>query len=144
MKRLQAPKLPPSFARHYDLKPRIFPIPPYDSAAMMHRYENPAHCRTSTEIFSQFPKRKDRLPIRGTAPDMYTGWGLHIIEGVDLRRVFKLGVAALALSFVASLVFGIAWSLSGPNREIGDAFTIAGWIVGSGTATLAILAVVPT
>jgi hypothetical protein len=141
---LQAPKLPPRRVTFYDFAPRDQPLPRYDNGAMMHRYNNPTHCGASTKIFEQIPKRKERKPIPGTAPDMYTGWGLYLIDGPDMGRLARVAIAVYVLSFLASFIFGLVWSLASPDtyKSVGDAWTTASYIFTAGAAPIGILALI--
>lgn len=140
MSNLQAPKLLPRRVTFYDFTPRDQPLPRYDNGAMTHRYNYPTHCGGSTKIFEQIPKRKERKPIPGTAPDMYTGWGLYLIDGPNMGRLARVAIAVDVLSFLTSFIFGLVWLLASPDKSVGDAWTTASYIFAAGSAPIGILA----
>jgi hypothetical protein len=88
------------------------------------------------------PKRKERKPDPGRAPDMFTGWGLYLTDGPDFRRLVRSAIAIYGMSFIASFTFGLVWSLASPDKSVGDAWTTAAYISTTGLAAIGILAIV--
>jgi hypothetical protein len=109
---------------------------------MMHRYWNPGVCEDTKMFFEQMPKRKDERPTPGVAPDMFTGWGMYLLDGPDVHRLIRTAIAIYSISFIASFTFGLVWSLASKDKSVGDAWTTAAYISTTGLAAMGILAVV--
>ena len=88
----------------------------------MHKFSHPEECLQDVWCLDQVPKRINEKPTPGIAPDLHTGWGMHLEEDVDFQRIFVL----LLLMFVSSVLFGILWSVF--RSGIQDAFSVASYI----------------
>lgn len=115
--------MPPVTEYHYDFDPRPpGRIPALGSDFLMHRFNNPEECLQDVLCLNQIPKRINETPTPGLQPDLYTGWGIHLEEGLDIERMVFL----LLVGFVTSTVFGIVWAVV--KQSIQDGFSIAAFI----------------
>jgi hypothetical protein len=114
-------------------------IPPVGSSILMHFYHNPACADTeSAHILRLFPQKLNK-PLKRGYEGASTGWGLHFQEGWHWNEFCVVG---LILLVVASIVFGIAWSIL--DHDVQGAFGISGYILafavfGSGAAQAVLL-----
>lgn len=93
---------------------------------MTHLFHHPDHVNNDQFIaFLRTPKkRKERLvvcPQNGTS----VGWGLQIIEGWIVSRLWLL---ALAFAVIGSTIFGVCWSVL--EKDLQGAFAVSAYIVG--------------
>ncbi|KAH4205897.1 hypothetical protein HBI40_235060 [Parastagonospora nodorum] len=131
------PGMPPETIGHYTCDPRKPDrVPPLGSDFLMHRFTSPFNCYSDDICLRQFPKRVKERPTPGTEPDNYTGWGIHLEEGLDLERLFLL----ILIGLLCSLIFGVIWAVC--RRSVQDGFTVAGYIVASETLGLTLLQLV--
>jgi hypothetical protein len=97
----------------------------------MHRFSSPKDCFHDDICLRQFPKRIGERPTPGIDPDLYTGWGVHLEQDLDLQRV-----CLVLFFFVASGgSFGLAWGIC--KRSLQDGFSIASFIVGTEAVAVA-------
>lgn len=99
-------------------------LPPLGENYMMHLFHHPEDGDDESLTSLRVPKkRREKLKIcqqRGIG----VGWGLHLVEGWLLNRVWIL---VLVLFVLGSLVFGICWSIL--KHDIQGAFGVSGWIL---------------
>jgi len=126
--------MPPVTVKHYTCDPRKPDrIPALGSDFLMHRFTSPEDCFDDDICFKQMPKRVGEPPKPGIDPDFYTGWGMHIEEGLDFERICLL----LSFGIVTGGTFGIVWAIC--KRSLQDGFAVAGFIVGSEAVAVATL-----
>ncbi|KAI8943819.1 hypothetical protein NX059_001792 [Plenodomus lindquistii] len=117
------PGLPPITESHYAYDPRPPGlVPPIGNNILMHRFNSPKECYTDDICLKQIPKRINERPTPGLAPDLHTGWGMYLEEGLDMERICALLLAV----FVTSGIFGLIWGIC--RRSLQDGFTVAGFI----------------
>ena len=99
-------------------------IPPVGENFMAHLFHHPEDASELAVTCLRTPKRrKNKLtvcPQRGTS----VGWGIHVIEGWVIRRVWLL---LLGFFVTGSLAFGVCWSIL--KHDIQGAFAVAAWII---------------
>lgn len=126
--------MPPVTEYHYDFDPRPpGRIPAIGSDFLMHRFHNPEECLQDVLCLNQIPKRTNERPTPGLAPDLHTGWGMHLEEGLDAERIFCL----LLLGFVSSTLFGVLWAVL--KKSIQDGFSVAAFIATSEALAVAMV-----
>ncbi|KAL8626868.1 hypothetical protein Q9189_007437 [Teloschistes chrysophthalmus] len=109
-------------------------LPPVGENLMTHLFHHPHEANEKAITFLRSPKkRKQRLAV---CPQAGTnlGWGIHLIEGYAMTRVWSL---AFVMFLVSSMVFAIAWSVL--EHDVQGAFAIAAYVValvGLGVGTL--------
>ncbi|KAF3938906.1 hypothetical protein ABW19_dt0200080 [Dactylella cylindrospora] len=99
---------------------------PIGQRPMMHYFHNPECLRPipGNYFVSRMPKRRGRLALDVLASSICeTGWGLHFYEELDWGKVW-LG---LAVSFIASLLFGMLWSVY--RNDIQGAFGVSSYVL---------------
>lgn len=117
--------MPPETVKHYTCDPRKPDhIPAMGSDFLMHRFTSPDACLQGNICLRQMPKRVGERPTPGIDPDFYTGWGMHIEEGLNIERIYLL----LLVGVVSGGTFGIVWAIC--KRSLQDGFAVAGFIVG--------------
>ncbi|KAH6868335.1 heterokaryon incompatibility protein-domain-containing protein [Alternaria rosae] len=126
--------MPPDTFKHYTCDPRKPErIPALGSDFLMHRFISPMECFDDDICLKQMPKRVGEPPKPGIDPDLYTGWGMHIEEGLDFERICLL----LFFGIVSGGTFGIVWAIC--KKSLQDGFAVAGFIVGIGAVAIATL-----
>ena len=99
-------------------------IPPVGANLMAHLFHHPEHANKMSVTCLRTPKkRKTRLavcPLRGTN----VGWGIHLVEGWIMTRVWLLALGSFVLG---SLVFGVCWSIL--RRDVQGAFAVSAYII---------------
>ena len=125
--------MPPETAAHYTCEPRKpHREPALDNDFLMHRFSSPINCFQDDICLRQFPKRVGERPTPGIDPDFYTGWGMHLEQGLDLQRIFLV----LFFGIASAGTFGLVW---GVCKSLLDGFSIASFIVGSEAVAVAIV-----
>jgi hypothetical protein len=93
--------------------------PPIGSNLLLHFFENPHEAFEIPLLYNTVPKKlKTKLQIcqiQKTA----SGWGLHLVEGLNWTKMWTLGLIGL---FVSS-VFGICWSIA-RQHNVQEGFAI--------------------
>lgn len=98
------PGMPPVTEKHYVCDPRCPDrTPAISNDFLMHRFNTPTHFSQDKICFDQIPKRINERPTPGIAPDLHTGWGIYLEEGLDSHRICLL----LLTGFVSSGMFGL-------------------------------------
>jgi hypothetical protein len=92
----------------------------------------PGHAHHNDAWLHLFPKKLGSS-LRYERGGTNLGWGIHIIEGLEYRKVAWVALLLVALSGILGILYS---SISG---DTGSAFTVAAWVVGA--ATLAICSV---
>ncbi|USP80639.1 hypothetical protein yc1106_07913 [Curvularia clavata] len=127
------PDMPPETAAHYTCEPRKpHREPALDNDFLMHRFSSPINCFQDDICLRQFPKRVGERPTPGIDPDFYTGWGMHLEQGLDLQRIFLV----LFFGIASAGTFGLVW---GVCKSLQDGFSIASFIVGSEAVAVAVV-----
>lgn len=104
-------------------------VPPVGSNYLTHLFSHPECAEEEPLCLSRFPKKlKEKLSCKG---GIEPGWGLQIVEGWHVKRIwwvvfFMLGSGSLGIA--------VLWSVFGHNVQ--DAFAIAGYVVAFGAASL--------
>ena len=130
--------MPPETARHYTYDPRNpGRIPALDSDFLMHRFSSQINCFNDNICLRGFPKRIGERPTPGINPDLYTGWGMHLEQGLDLQRICLV----LFFGIASGGTFGLVWGIC---KSVQDGFAIASFIVGSEAVAVAILQILLT
>jgi hypothetical protein len=124
--------MPSLVEAHYAYDPRPpGRIPALGSDFLMHRFNSPKACYHDDICLNQIPKRINEPPTPGIAPDLYTGWGLFLEEGLDPDRICIL----LLTGFVSSMTFGIVWGIC--KGSLQDGFAVAGFLASSEAVAVA-------
>ena len=99
-------------------------LPPVGENYMMHLFHQPEDGDDESLTCLRVPKKtREKLKVcqqRGIG----VGWGLHLVEGWLLNRIWIL---ILVLFVLGSLVFGICWSIIG--HDIQGAFGVSAWML---------------
>ncbi|KAL8770026.1 MAG: hypothetical protein Q9194_005271 [Teloschistes cf. exilis] len=109
-------------------------LPPVGENLMTHLFHHPHEANEKAITFLRSPKkRKQRLAV---CPQTGTnlGWGIHLVEGYAMTRVWSL---ASGMFLISSMVFAVAWSVL--EHDVQGAFAIAAYVValvGLGVGTL--------
>ena len=99
-------------------------LPPVGENLMAHLFHHPEDANEKAITCLRAPKkRKERLtvcPERGTS----VGWGIHLVEGWVVQRIWLL---CLALFIIGSVAFGICWTVL--EHDIQGAFGISTYVI---------------
>jgi len=126
--------MPPDTVKHYTCDPRKPDhIPAIGSDFLMHRFTSPEACFHDKICLNQMPKRVGERPTPGIDPDFYTGWGMHIDEGLNFERICFI----LFIGIVSGGTFGIVWAIC--KKSLQDGFAVAGFIIGAEAIAVASL-----
>ncbi|KAL8830148.1 MAG: hypothetical protein Q9170_005869 [Blastenia crenularia] len=130
----KVPDMPPATKKEeYTYQPCDL-LPPIGENLMTHLFHHPHEANEQAITFLRSPKkRKQKLAV---CPQMGTnvGWGIHLVEGWAVTKVWLL---ALAIFLISSLVFAVAWSVL--EHDIQGAFSVAAYFVavcGMGVGTV--------
>ena len=120
----KVPDMPPDTRRDEYLYHSYDLLPPVGEHLMAHFFHYPEHANENAIAWLRTPKkRRARLtvcPQQGTR----LGWGIHLVEGWILFRIWLL---ILSLFLLGSLAFGIYWAVS--EHDVQGAFGVAGYMV---------------
>lgn len=121
----KVPDVPPQAKRDEYLYQPCDLIPPVGEHLMTHLFHHPEDANDQRAItFLRTPKkRKQKLmicPQQGTS----IGWGIHLVEGWVLKRVWLL---ALCFFVVGSMVFAVCWSVL--EKDLQGAFGVSAYVV---------------
>ncbi|RDW58742.1 hypothetical protein BP6252_13218 [Coleophoma cylindrospora] len=106
-------------------------IPPVGERHLMHYILYPDCADDDPRCLEKFPKKlRERLAVCNANPDG-TGWGLHLVEGLNMRKIW---IVAFVVFGLGSLLWGILWAVL--KKSIQDAFTISGFVVALTTLTI--------
>ncbi|EMD59331.1 hypothetical protein COCSADRAFT_257459 [Bipolaris sorokiniana ND90Pr] len=126
--------MPPETVKHYTCDPRKPDrTPPLGSDFLMHRFSSPKDCFQDNICLRQFPKRIRERPTPGVDPDLYTGWGVHLEQDMDLQRICLV----LFFGIASAGTFGLVWGIC--KRSLQDGFSIASFVLGSEAIAVATL-----
>ena len=93
-------------------------IPPIGENHMMHLYTYPEEAEHTGICLGKIPKKIEGLTWLPThSQGSKVGWGLHLVEGLDITRLWVLGF----VGFMISIMFGIAWSMIKDDMQSGFA-----------------------
>ena len=99
-------------------------LPPLGENYMMHLFHHPEDGDDESLTCLRVPKkRREKLKIC-QQQGIGVGWGLHLVEGWLLNRIWIL---VSVLFVLGSLVFGVCWSIL--KHDIQGAFGVSGWIL---------------
>ena len=121
----KVPDVPPETKNDEYLYQPCDLIPPVGEHLMTHLFHHPEDANDQRAItFLRTPKkRKQKLmvcPQQGTS----IGWGIHLVEGWVLKRVWLL---ALCFFIVGSMVFAVCWSVL--EKDLQGAFGVSAYVV---------------
>lgn len=112
-------------------------LPPVGENLMTHLFHHPHEANEKAITFLRSPtKRQQRLAVCPRA-GTNLGWGIHLVEGYAMTRVWSL---ASGMFLISSMVFAVAWSVL--EHDVQGAFAIAflcrcaGWAQCGDTADL--------
>ncbi|XP_014558083.1 hypothetical protein COCVIDRAFT_95433 [Bipolaris victoriae FI3] len=126
--------MPPEAVKHYTCDPRKPDrTPALGSDFLMHRFSSPKDCFQDNICLRQFPKRIGERPTPGVDPDLYTGWGVHLEQDMDLQRICLV----LFFGIASAGTFGLVWGIC--KKSLQDGFSIASFILGSEAIAVATL-----
>ena len=117
--------IPPS-NRRIEYKYDPFPaelIPPIGSNYLMHTYQHPEDADLNAFSLSRFPKRINGRLQLGPNGVAKVGWGIHLAEGLSLKKIFAAG----AIVLLASIVFGITWAVL--RSDIQGGFCVGAFVM---------------
>ncbi|KAJ6266957.1 hypothetical protein PSV08DRAFT_365316 [Bipolaris maydis] len=118
--------MPPETVKHYTCDPRKPDrTPPLGSDFLMHRFSSPKDCFQDNICLRQFPKRIGERPTPGVDPDLYTGWGVHLEQDMDLQRICLV----LFFGIASAGMFGLVWGIC--KKSLQDGFSVASFVLGS-------------
>lgn len=119
--------MPPENKKHEYLYQPCDLVPPVGENLMAHLFHHPEDANEASITCLRAPKkRKAKLsvcPQQGTS----VGWGIHLVEGWVVARVWLL---VLVLFLVGSLAFGVCWAAL--RRDVQGAFGVAAYVVALG------------
>lgn len=116
--------IPPADHIEYKYAPvPIDIIPHVGENQLMHFFHHPDHAEDEPACLDLFPKKlRERFSVcSGKVTE--TGWGLHLVEGWDIRKTWFV---VFILFGLGSSLWGILWAVF--NKSIQDAFTISGFM----------------
>ncbi|KAL8784679.1 MAG: hypothetical protein Q9195_008940 [Heterodermia aff. obscurata] len=121
----KVPDLPPLAQKDNYLYQPCDLIPPVGEHLMTHLFHHPEDANAQKSItFLRTPKkRKQKLivcPQQGTR----IGWGVHLVEGWVLKRVW---LATLVVFVVGSVVFAVCWAVL--EGDLQGAAGVGGYVV---------------
>lgn len=103
----------------YSFRPKDYGLnPPIASHLLTHLLERPWEAEVIANFYNSIPKKLHAKLKEGEA-----GWGIQLVEGLDLFLVFVLG----CVGFAFSLVIAMYWSIA--KNDIQSGFTICGYIL---------------
>ncbi len=118
----KAPDMPPNTMRDEYLYESCDLVPPVGEEFITHWFQHPEEAWDLLYAYSRFPKKlKCELELH-CAPRV--GWGLQIVDGWMISRLWLLG---LSLFVCGSLAFAISWTLL--EHDIQGAFGVSAYIV---------------
>lgn len=101
----------------YDPMPAEF-LPPIGENHMMHLYRCPDGADHTDICLSKIPKKIEGLAWLPVHPQgCKVGWGLQFVEGLDVAKLWLLGLIGLMIS----ITFRIAWSFVKGHMQSGFA-----------------------
>ncbi|KAL8948379.1 MAG: hypothetical protein Q9222_005435 [Ikaeria aurantiellina] len=120
----KAPDMPPQARQdEYQYQPSDL-LPPVGENLMTHLFHHPHDGNEKAITFLRSPKkRKQKLaicPQKGTN----VGWGIHLVEGWAMTKIWLL---ALAMLFSSSLIFAVSWSVL--QHDVQGAFGVASYCI---------------
>ncbi|KAG4412662.1 hypothetical protein IFR04_014203 [Cadophora malorum] len=96
-------------------------IPPIGHRHLMHLFQHPLHAQPTRVCYDRFPKKlRTRLACSDKPTEL--GWGIHLMEGWSLKKIW---ISGFVLSGIGSLIFGVVWVVL--KHSIQDAFTVASY-----------------
>ena len=125
--------LPPETRDDYRYRPAPPEhMPPFGKNLLMHLYEHPEDADDDAFCLDRIPKKlRERLvrPQRSSE----VGWGVHLNEGLNLKKMCIFGL--LGLFFSAS--FGVIWSVK--RDDVQGGFGVAAFVTAALTFTIGIV-----
>lgn len=123
----KVPDMPSETKKHEYLYQPCDLVPPVGENLMAHLFHHPEDANERSITCLRAPKkRKAKLsicPQQGTS----VGWGIHLVEGWVVARVWLL---VLLLFFGGSVAFGVCWAVL--QRDVQTAFGVSAYIVALG------------
>jgi hypothetical protein len=103
---------------------------------MMHLWYCKEEFGSGDFYFKRLPKKKKEPCrfVRGDSPTSNVGWGIHVVETLNISLVVWI---LFGLTAISGLVFGISWTLL--RDDISGAFTVASYV--TALITLLLMAV---
>ena len=107
----------------YDYRPRSLKPPPIPANIFLHHLANPGpHKRLVWG--NRMPQKLDNSILQSQCPDdgLVTGWGVHIIEGLNKSILLLCTLAGLVVSGIVAM----AWSIA--RDDVQGGFGIGAWL----------------
>ena len=122
------PDMPsPGKAHEYRFKTHDL-LPPVGENYMLHLLHMPEDGDEETTMCLRAPKKvRDQLVLQANPSQgetIPTGWGIYLVDGLLINRLW---IACACLFILASIVFGIAWSVR--KNDVQGAFGVSAWMV---------------
>lgn len=95
-------------------------LPPLGSKYLLHLFKHPEEYRDEETAFTRIPKKKIKLSLG-------VGWGIHLIEQIQMWKIWLVCIVYL---FLGALAFSIAWTLH--KHDISGGFGVASFITALG------------
>lgn len=125
--------LPPKSEKDYRYSPAPPEIiPPVGENLLMHLYEHPEDADDDAFCLDRIPKKlRERLvrPQRGSG----RGWGVHLKEGLNMKKMCIFGL----LGLFCSALFGVIWSVK--RDDVQGGFGVAAFVMAALTFTTGIV-----
>lgn len=112
----KCPDMPAAPGGEYEFEPGDL-LPPVGSKYLLHLFRHPEDYDGERITYLRAPKKHGRLQIG-------RGWGINLVEGVLLDRIWLTVSAFFAFG---SLVFVIAWATT--RQDVQGASGVAAWMV---------------
>lgn len=100
-------------------------IPPIGPSRLMHLWKSPEHPDgDGRTCIGRFPKRRRERLYVSAGEKPATGWGIHLVEGLDWVLIWML---IFVVVLIGSLVFSVAFAVL--EHDIQSAFAISSYVV---------------
>jgi hypothetical protein len=115
---------PPPVNNDYEYHPIPVTKPPIGHNYMMHLWHCPREVPEEEFFCKRFPKKAGPCRFsRDDSPTTNLGWGLHIVETLNISLIVWM---VFGLTAFAGIAFGIAWTLL--KDDISGAYTVVSYI----------------
>ncbi|KAL8934869.1 MAG: hypothetical protein Q9216_005691 [Gyalolechia sp. 2 TL-2023] len=130
----KVPDMPPQARNEEYLYQPCELLPPIGENLMTHLFHHPHEANEKAITFLRSPKKLKQRLVACPQMGASVGWGVHLVEGWAVTKVWVL---ALVVFLLSSLVFAVAWSVL--QHDVQGAFGVAAYfvaLVGLGVGTL--------
>ena len=95
-------------AKTYDYAPcPLTDLPPMPSNILLHFLTSPNSRRHVNDIWMQRLPKKLSQSILDTSSPVNFGWGIHIVEGLDERKITRVLLLGLLVAFAVTGLWGV-------------------------------------